>query len=211
MILFLCSLKRLTHSRAYIDFNKPDDVFEFAEFFDGHVFVNEKGDVPVCSEVFSQYLFFMTNIALLWSIRSGLYLFQLISIIRSSFFIWFYCLVKRLGFDWGPTILLTWYTHTHTLFLSGTQFKANVEYAPSQRVPKQWSKKDGRDGTILKGNNSSLIACAKMPLLACTCCWCPWSLADPEYLEFLELISKPVENLPSAEIQLERKEAERAG
>jgi len=33
---------------------------------------------------------------------------------------------------------------------------------------------------------------------------------DPEYLEFLELISKPTEHLPSAEIQLERKEAERA-
>jgi hypothetical protein len=30
-------------------------------------------------------------------------------------------------------------------------------------------------------------------------------------LEFLELISKPTEHLPSAEIQLERKEAERAG
>lgn len=35
--------------------------------------------------------------------------------------------------------------------ISGAQFKAIVEYAPSQRVPKQWFKKDGRDGTILKG------------------------------------------------------------
>ncbi|KAK6121225.1 hypothetical protein DH2020_044999 [Rehmannia glutinosa] len=102
------SPKHLTHSRAYINFNRPEDVIEFAEFFNGHVFVNEKG----------------------------------------------------------------------------AQFKAIVEYAPSQRVPKQWSKKDGREGTILK---------------------------DPEYLEFLEIIAKPVENLPSAEIQLERKEAERAG
>ncbi|XP_035838961.1 regulator of nonsense transcripts UPF3-like [Helianthus annuus] len=34
---------------------------------------------------------------------------------------------------------------------------------------------------------------------------------DPKYLEFLQFVSKPVENLPSAEIQLERKEAERAG
>ncbi|CAI9101532.1 OLC1v1038875C1 [Oldenlandia corymbosa var. corymbosa] len=97
-----------SYSRAYIDFKRADDVIEFAEFFDGHVFVNEKG----------------------------------------------------------------------------TQFKTIVEYAPSQRVPKQWSKKDGREGTILK---------------------------DPEYMEFLEFLSKPVENLPSAEIQLERKEAERAG
>ncbi|KAG8368865.1 hypothetical protein BUALT_Bualt15G0091100 [Buddleja alternifolia] len=102
------SPKHLTYSRAYINFKKPDDVIEFAEFFNGHVFVNEKG----------------------------------------------------------------------------TQFKAIVEYAPSQRVPKQWSKNDGREGTILK---------------------------DPEYLEFLEFLAKPVENLPSAEIQLERKEAERAG
>ncbi|KAL6494472.1 hypothetical protein OROGR_031272 [Orobanche gracilis] len=102
------STKHLTYSRAYIDFNRPEDVIEFAEFFNGHVFVNEKG----------------------------------------------------------------------------TQFKTIVEYAPSQRVPKQWSKKDGRQGTILK---------------------------DPEYLEFLEILAKPVENLPSAEIQLERKEAERAG
>ncbi|KAM0016384.1 putative nonsense-mediated mRNA decay protein [Helianthus debilis subsp. tardiflorus] len=102
------STKRQLYSRAYIDFKRPDDVIEFAEFFDGHVFVNEKG----------------------------------------------------------------------------TQFKTIVEYAPSQRVPKQWSKKDGREGTIGK---------------------------DPEYLEFLEFISKPVENLPSAEMQLEKKEAERAG
>ncbi|KAL1564860.1 regulator of nonsense transcripts UPF3-like isoform X1 [Salvia divinorum] len=102
------SPKHLKYARAYIDFNKPDDVIEFAEVFKGHVFVNEKG----------------------------------------------------------------------------TQFRTIVEYAPSQRVPKQWSKKDGREGTILK---------------------------DPEYLEFLEFLAKPVENLPSAEIQLERKEAERAG
>lgn len=102
------SRKCQSYSRAYIDFKRSEDVIEFAEFFNGHVFVNEKG----------------------------------------------------------------------------TQFKVIVEYAPSQRVPKQWSKKDGREGTIEK---------------------------DPEYLEFLESVSKPVENLPSAEIQLERKEAERAG
>ncbi|XP_057977662.1 regulator of nonsense transcripts UPF3 [Malania oleifera] len=102
------SPKHQSYSRAYIDFKRPEDVIEFAEFFDGHVFVNEKG----------------------------------------------------------------------------TQFKTIVEYAPSQRVPKSWSKKDGREGTIFK---------------------------DPEYLEFLEYIAKPVENLPSAEIQLERREAERAG
>ncbi|KAK7328336.1 hypothetical protein VNO77_22440 [Canavalia gladiata] len=102
------SQKHMSYSRAYIDFKRPEDVIEFAEFFNGHVFVNEKG----------------------------------------------------------------------------TQFKVIVEYAPSQRVPRQWSKKDGRDGTIYK---------------------------DSEYLEFLELLSNPVENLPSAEIQLEKREAERSG
>lgn len=39
-----CSLKNQHHSRAYIDFNRPEDVVEFAEFFDGHIFVNEKGN-----------------------------------------------------------------------------------------------------------------------------------------------------------------------
>ncbi|RWR90336.1 regulator of nonsense transcripts UPF3 isoform X1 [Cinnamomum micranthum f. kanehirae] len=103
------SQKNQRHARAYIDFNNPEDVIEFADFFTGHVFVNEKG----------------------------------------------------------------------------AQFKTIVEYAPSQRAPKPWSKRDGREGTIFK---------------------------DPEYLEFLDRLAKPVENLPSAEIQLERKEAEeRAG
>ncbi|XP_057754845.1 regulator of nonsense transcripts UPF3-like isoform X1 [Arachis stenosperma] len=102
------SQKHMSYSRAYVDFKKPEDVIEFAEFFNGHIFVNEKG----------------------------------------------------------------------------AQFKVMVEYAPSQRVPRQWSKKDGRDGSIYK---------------------------DSEYLEFLELLAKPVENLPSAEIQLEKREAERSG
>ncbi|KAK1374217.1 Regulator of nonsense transcripts like [Heracleum sosnowskyi] len=102
------SAKHQIYSRAYIDFQKPEDVIEFADFFRGHVFVNEKG----------------------------------------------------------------------------TQFKTVVEYAPSQRVAKHLSKKDGREGTIYK---------------------------DPVYMEFLESITKPIENLPSAEIQLERREAERVG
>ncbi|WJX36387.1 hypothetical protein P8452_24270 [Trifolium repens] len=102
------SHKNQRYARAYIDFNSPDDVFDFAEFFNGHVFVNQKG----------------------------------------------------------------------------VQHKAVVEYAPSQRVPKKTTKKDGREGTIYK---------------------------DPDYLEFLKLIAKPQEHLPSAEIQLERKEAEQAG
>ncbi|KAI0528535.1 hypothetical protein KFK09_001077 [Dendrobium nobile] len=102
------SQKNGRYARAYIDFKSPADVFEFAEFFDGHVFVNEKG----------------------------------------------------------------------------TQFKVLVEYAPSQSIPSTWIKKDGREGSIFK---------------------------DPDYLEFVELLAKPTENLPSAEIQLERRESERSG
>ncbi|KAL5776296.1 hypothetical protein ACOSP7_009222 [Xanthoceras sorbifolium] len=102
------SHKNQRHARAYLELKRPEDVYEFAELFDGHVFVNDKG----------------------------------------------------------------------------AHFKATVEYAPSQRVPKPCSKKDSREGTIYK---------------------------DPDYLEFLKLIAKPVEHLPSAEIQLERKEAELAG
>ncbi|KAH9781243.1 Agamous-like MADS-box protein AGL11 [Citrus sinensis] len=61
------------------------------------------------------------------------------------------------------------------------QFKAVVEYAPSQRVPKPCSRNDSREGTIFK---------------------------DSDYLEFLKVIAKPAENLPSSEIQLEKKKAE---
>ncbi|KAJ4761747.1 Regulator of nonsense transcripts UPF3 [Rhynchospora pubera] len=101
------STKHQRYSRVYLNFLSSQDVVDFAEFFNGRSFVNEKG----------------------------------------------------------------------------AQFKAVVEYAPSQRVPKASSKKDGREGTIDK---------------------------DPDYVQFLEQISKPVESLPSAEIQLERKEAEKA-
>ncbi|GAY68051.1 hypothetical protein CUMW_261140 [Citrus unshiu] len=66
----------------------------------------------------------------------------------------------------------------------GAQFKAVVEYAPSQRVPKPCSRNDSREGTIFK---------------------------DSDYLEFLKVIAKPAENLPSSEIQLEKKKAELSG
>ncbi|KAJ3696738.1 hypothetical protein LUZ61_000443 [Rhynchospora tenuis] len=101
------STKHQRYSRVYLSLLSSQDVVDFAEFFNGRSFVNEKG----------------------------------------------------------------------------AQYKAVVEYAPSQRVPKATSKKDGREGTIDK---------------------------DPDYMQFLEQISKPVESLPSAEIQLERKEAEKA-
>lgn len=97
----------------------------------------------------------------------------------------------------------------------GAQFKAIVEYAPSQRVPKPNSKKDSREGTIYKGNDILLFVFVYLPymnmviysIFLFVCCF--W--VDPDYLEFLKFIAKPVEHLPSAEIQLERKEAELAG
>ncbi|KAL9271853.1 Regulator of nonsense transcripts UPF3-like protein [Drosera capensis] len=133
------SSKHQSHARAYINFNTPDDVFAFAEFFNGHVFVNEKG----------------------------------------------------------------------------AQFKATVEYAPSQRVPKPNGKGDAREGTIFKGSNNSV----NLLYFRIWHSW--WVIADelirhpygidPEYLEFLEQISKPAEHLPSADVQLERREAELEG
>lgn len=49
--------------------------------------------------------------------------------------------------------------------------------------------------------------------MACYLILCLYFLCklDPDYLEFLKLIAKPVDNLPSAEIQLERKEVELSG
>lgn len=41
---FLSSQKSQRLARAYLNFNKPEDIIEFSECFDGHVFVNEKGN-----------------------------------------------------------------------------------------------------------------------------------------------------------------------
>lgn len=107
----------------------------------------------------------------------------------------------------------------------GVQFKSIVEYAPSQRVPKQWSKKDGREGTIFKGtdiffctylekNSTCMLSHLDLFKRYFPVCKYKYFLdehLDSEFLEFLEFLAKPVENLPSAEIQLERREADRAG
>lgn len=71
---WFCSLKHQSYSRAYIDFKKPEDVIEFAEFFDGHLFVNEKGNLCAyllkrfdysnqsCCHKFCDYLFIHTMV-----------------------------------------------------------------------------------------------------------------------------------------------------
>eukprot|EP00976_Prorocentrum_cordatum_P052291 1055290-Prorocentrum_minimum.AAC.1 len=97
--------KRTVHSRAYINLKTPEDVLEFCEQFQNHLFVNERGH----------------------------------------------------------------------------QFRAHIEFAPSQKVPKARQRRDPREGTIEK---------------------------DPDYLKFVEELSKPEEQLPSAEVQLEKRDAE---
>lgn len=52
---FFYSQKQPIHARAYINFNRSEDVIDFAEFFDGHVFVNEKGN--------ESFLFNMIHVA----------------------------------------------------------------------------------------------------------------------------------------------------
>mmetsp|Transcript_8355 Transcript_8355/g.14391 ORF Transcript_8355/g.14391 Transcript_8355/m.14391 type:complete len:501 (+) Transcript_8355:105-1607(+) len=97
--------KRIVHSRAYINLKTDEEVIEFCDFFQNHLFVNERGN----------------------------------------------------------------------------QFRAQIEYAPSQKVPKSRQRRDPREATIEK---------------------------DPEYLKFVEDLSKPEEYLPSAELQLEKRDAE---
>lgn len=55
---------------------------------------------------------------------------------------------------------------------SGAQHKAMVEYAPSQRVPKPSTKKDGREGTIYKGI-TVIVICAVLSMQVFKCY--PWA------------------------------------
>lgn len=64
----VCSLKHQVYSRAYINFKRPEDVIEFAEFFEGHLFVNEKGNfdnLMVYVLVFVEDFYFISQIMLL--------------------------------------------------------------------------------------------------------------------------------------------------
>jgi len=113
------------HSQAYINFKKPEDVIDFYEVFNGHIFVNEKGAFSG-----SSFQCLCSGPAVRRSDEH--------SLLRSAYNL----LVKlaQVKSDRGD------------LFLSaGAQYKALVEYAPHQRVPKPRSKKDVREGTITKG------------------------------------------------------------
>lgn len=62
----------------------------------------------------------------------------------------------------------------------GTQFRCSVEYAPYQRVPRPKPKRDPREGTIEK---------------------------DEDYAAFLARVEEGPQQLPSAEVQLQQREA----
>ncbi|KAK9812741.1 hypothetical protein WJX72_002893 [[Myrmecia] bisecta] len=66
----------------------------------------------------------------------------------------------------------------------GSQYRCSVEYAPFQRVPLGKVKRDPREGTLEEA---------------------------ADYIAFVEELAKQPTLLPSAEIQLERREAEERG
>ncbi|EFJ52927.1 hypothetical protein VOLCADRAFT_48819, partial [Volvox carteri f. nagariensis] len=43
------SLKRVVFSRAYVNFLTAEDVYDFKQRFDGHVFIGQKGHQYRCS------------------------------------------------------------------------------------------------------------------------------------------------------------------
>ena len=100
----LCSAKRQTYSRAYINFNDSKAVVDFKSKFDGFVFVGARG----------------------------------------------------------------------------TQYRCAIEFAPYQRLPKQKSKTDHREGTIETGDASHLIIWSRnracwMQILILSSFWRIWT------------------------------------
>lgn len=65
------------------------------------------------------------------------------------------CLQSRLKLTYSSQMII------------GAQYKAVVEYAPSQRVPRSSTKKDGREGTIYKGNDQFVRRWNKWLFLFC--------------------------------------------
>lgn len=76
-----------------------------------------------------------------------------------------YLVPTRFIFLTGLIWLANYYTHLPAMSILGTQFKTIVEYAPSQRVPKHWPKKDAREGTILKG--IKMMSWLHVPYILC--------------------------------------------
>lgn len=52
---FACSLKRIKHSRAYLNFLDASEVLKFRSQFAGHAFVNKKGAQYRCNVEYAPY------------------------------------------------------------------------------------------------------------------------------------------------------------
>ena len=50
-----CSLKRIKHSRVYLNFKDSAEVFKFRAQFGGHAFVNKKGAQYKCTVEYAPY------------------------------------------------------------------------------------------------------------------------------------------------------------
>lgn len=55
ILLFACSSKRTVHSRAYINFQYPEDVIDFKVKFDRHLFVSSKGSQYQCEVEYAPF------------------------------------------------------------------------------------------------------------------------------------------------------------
>lgn len=53
--LLCCSVKRIKHSRVYLNFPDPSDVYKFRAQFSGHAFVNKKGAQYKCTVEYAPY------------------------------------------------------------------------------------------------------------------------------------------------------------
>ena len=74
-LFLLSSQKNHRYSRLYLNFKHPEDVVEFAEVFNGHVFVNEKG------------IFFILLLPNMFELLNSLYLIYILGYLIS---IWSY-------------------------------------------------------------------------------------------------------------------------
>lgn len=86
----------------------------------------------------------------------------------------------------------------------GNEFRAVVELAPSQRIPKQQKKKDPKMGTIESGGTETLGGLVHWIDHRSLALWVAFSLAlrtgrrtDPHYISFLEALNNPALPMPS--------------
>lgn len=172
-ILF-CSHRRQRYSRAYIDFKNPEDVLEFADFFHGHVFVNEKGTLVanllwiawnfLACHIFYALWFATVNfegtidrerLILGESFKKCLFCFKkykvfgVLILIGSNVFS--FVLLFHVTVSFLSAIRFEVCDYWNSALVEGSRFKAIVEHAPFQCVPKPCPHKDSCEGTIYRG------------------------------------------------------------